>query len=92
MIEGINRWQLVLGYPAGKQECPLFLNEKWTLRGLCMDFATMSTVVKVTVRARPNEVHVGRSLHGPLLMLSKKSLHGPGEVHFFLNSQKTLIQ
>ncbi len=34
----------------------------------------MSTVVKVTVRARPNEVHVGRSLHGPLLMLSKKSL------------------
>jgi hypothetical protein len=28
MIKGINRCQLVLGYPAGKQECPLFLNEK----------------------------------------------------------------
>jgi hypothetical protein len=42
-----------------------------------MHFATMSMVAKVTVRATPNEVHVGRSSHGPLLMPSKKSLRGP---------------
>jgi hypothetical protein len=45
-------------------------NEKWNiLRGLCMDFAIMSTV---TARARPNEVHVGRSSQGLLQMTPKK--------------------
>jgi hypothetical protein len=47
-----------------------------------MDFAAMFMVAKVTVRATPNKVHVGRSLHGPLLMWSKKSSRGPHEVHF----------
>jgi hypothetical protein len=48
-----------------------------------MDFSAMSTVSKVTVRALPNEVYVGRSLQGPLLMAPKRSLGGPREVHFF---------
>ncbi len=55
-----------------------------------MDFATMSMVAKVTVRAMPNEVHVLRSSHGPLLMPSKESLHGPREVHF-IELSKVLI-
>ncbi len=48
-----------------------FLMKKWTLQGLCMDFATTSTAAKVTVRATPNEVHVWRSLHEPLPMALK---------------------
>ncbi len=47
-----------------------------------MDFAIMSTIAEVTVRALPNKVHVERSLQGPLLMTPKKSLRGPREVHF----------
>jgi hypothetical protein len=52
-----------------------------------MDFSAISTVPKVTVRASPNEVHVERSLQGPLLVTPKKSLRGPREVHFFLFSK-----
>jgi hypothetical protein len=48
-----------------------------------MDFATTTMVAKVTVRAPPNKVHVGRSTQGPLLMMSRKSPRGPCKVHFF---------
>jgi hypothetical protein len=51
----------VIAFPAGKQKCPFFKYEKWASRGLCMDFATTTMVAKVTVRAPPNKVHVGRS-------------------------------
>jgi hypothetical protein len=53
-----------------------------------MDFATMSTVAEVTVRATPNEVHVRTSLHGQLLLPSKKSLCRPLENHFFCGFSK----
>jgi hypothetical protein len=56
-----------------------------------MDFSAMSAVPKVTVRASPNEVHVKRSLQGPLLMTSKKSPRGPREVHFFEFSKIAII-
>ncbi len=48
-----------------------------------MGFAIMPTVAKVTVRAPPNVVHVGRSSQGPLLMTPRKSPRGPCQVHFF---------
>jgi hypothetical protein len=70
-------------FPAGKQKRPCFKIEKWTSGGLCMDFTIMSMVAKVTVRAPPHEVHVGRSSQGPLLMTPKKSLRGPHKVHLF---------
>jgi hypothetical protein len=56
-----------------------------------MDFAKTTMVVEVTVKAPLNNVHVERSSRGPLLMTSRKSPHGPREVHFFLNYQKLWI-
>ncbi len=73
----------MLHIPAEKQKYIFSLNEKWTLPGFCIDFTIMSTVAKVTARAPPNVVHVGRSSQGPLLMTTRKSLRGPCEVHFF---------
>jgi hypothetical protein len=52
-----------------------------------MGLATTTMVAKVTVRAPPNMVHVGRSSQGPLLMTSRKSPCGPREVHFFVFSK-----
>jgi hypothetical protein len=77
------KWKWFINNPAGKQKCPFSFNEKWTLRGLCMDFAIMPMAAKVTARAPPSVVHVGRSLQGPLLMTPRKSPRGPCEVHFF---------
>jgi hypothetical protein len=48
-----------------------------------MDFAKTTMVVEVTVKDPLDNVHVERSSRGPLLMTSRKSPHGPREVHFF---------
>jgi hypothetical protein len=53
-------------YPAGKQKCPFFSCEKWTLRGLQKDFAMTSMVAEATARTLSNRDFVERFLHGRL--------------------------
>jgi hypothetical protein len=53
-------------FPAGKQKCPFFIPEKWTLQGLWKDFAMTFAVDEVTARTLSNIDFVERSLHGRL--------------------------
>jgi hypothetical protein len=70
-------------YPAGKQKCPFFSREKWTLQSLRKDFAMTSMVAVVTTRTLSNRDVVEKSLHGRLSCHQKTSLRGPRKVHFY---------